>query len=217
MTPVVVREMTNGTALPSEAEGINFVFAERKPSTRNRTVAGYLFLVLGMVNSSAADAFPRRSFSFDPTSDPTSATGQVEPPIVRGVRDRDFGSATRVVDPVSHDRAAYQSRITQLRSFAEEDGIELSASSERDFFDFACTDPHTKLASLVLLDNGNLRAVWRVGEQEVGVQFCGDGSVQYLISRESDRGEITHTAHRGTFGDLLETLETAGLVRLLYE
>ena len=212
MTPVAVKKMQNDTAPPSQGELDKLVFEERRPSGGSRAVARYL-LLLGIVPTSAADALPMRSLS----SDPTSATDQVIPYVAHAVRNPGLDSATQILDSASSARAAYESRLAQLRSFAEEDGIELSIVSEREFLDFACTEPQTKAASVVLLDNGNLRAVWRMGPQEVGVQFCGGGSVQYLISRERDDGHITHTAHRGTFGDLLAALEDVGLGRLLYE
>ena len=135
----------------------------------------------------------------------------------RGVRATHVASDTQLLDPASSARTGYERRIAQLRAFAEEDGIELSARSEGDFFDFACTEPRTRAASLVLLDNGNLRAVWRAGEREVGVQFHGGGSVQYLISREGDDGKITHRARRGTFEEFSAAIEGAGLGGLLYE
>ena len=67
------------------------------------------------------------------------------------------------------------------------------------------------------MDSGNLRAVWREEEREVGIQFFGDGWVQVLISRQDGDGEIVHEAHRELAYGLLTTIEAAGLGRLLYE
>ena len=204
--------MSNHTAPPVKVRGDKLVIDERKSGARNRAVPGYI-LLWTLAPAAGADALPMRHLS----ADPASATSEVIPYLARGVRETHAASETQLLDPASSDRAAYQRRIAQLRSFAEEDGIELSARSEGDFFDFACTEPRTRAASLVLLDNGNLRAVWRAGQREVGVQFYGGGSVQYLISREGDDGKITHRARRGTFGEFLTALEGAGLGGLLYE
>ena len=204
MISATVRTMTNDTAPPVKVRGDEFVIEERKPR--------YSFLWT-LAPAAGADALPIRSLF----TDPGSATGEVIPYFARGLRDTHVGSDTQLLDPASSARAAYQRRIAQLRSFAEEDGIELSAPSEDDFFDFACTEPQTKAASLVLLDNGNLRAVWRSVQEEVGVQFYGGGSVQYLISREGDDGKLAHTARRGTFEELSAAIEGAGLGGLLYE
>lgn len=212
MTSPAVKTMSNDTAPPVKVRDDKLVIEERRSGARNRAVPRWLFL-LTLAPAAGADAFPMRSLF----TDPASATGEVVPYLARGLRDTHVGSETQLLDPASSARAAYQRRIAQLRAFAEEDGIELSARSEGDFFDFACTAPQTKAASLVLLDNGNLRAVWRSGQQEVGVQFYGGGSVQYLLSREGDDGKITHRARRGTFEEFSAALEGAGLVGLLYE
>ena len=212
MTSATVTPMSNHTAPPVKVGANKLVRGERKSSARNRTVPRYL-LLLSLAPAAGADALPMR-YLF---ADPASATDENIPYFARGLRDTHVASDTQVLDPASSARAGYQRRITQLRSFAEEDGIEVSARSEGDFFDFACTEPQTKAASLVLLDNGNLRAVWRAGLQEVGVQFYGGGSVQYLISREGDDGKITHTARRGTFEEFSAAIEGAGLGGLLYE
>ena len=212
MTTAAVRTMSNDTAPPVKVRDDKLVIEERKSGARNRIVSRYLCL-LTLAPAAGADALSMRSLFIDPAS----ATGDVVPYLVRALSDTRIGSDTQLLDPASGTRAAYQRRIAQLRSFAEEDGIELSAPSEGDFFDFACTEPQTRAASLVLLDNGNLRAVWRSGQQEVGVQFYGDGSVQYLISRDGDDGKVTHTARRGTFEEFSAAIEGAGLGGLLYE
>ena len=212
MTSATVTAMSNRTAPPGKVGDNKLVREERKSSARNRAVPRYL-LLLSLAPVAGADALPVRSL----ITDPASATGDIPPYFDRGVRATHAASGTQLLDPAFSARAGYERRIAQLRSFAEEDGIELSATSEGDFFDFACTEPRTRAASLVLLDNGNLRAVWRAGEQEVGVQFHGGGSVQYLISREGDDGKISHRARRGTFEEFLAAIEGAGLGGLLYE
>ena len=212
MTSVAVRTMSNDTAPPVEVDDKRLVPDERKSSARNRAILHCLF-PLALVPAAGADALPMRSL-FTGTA---SATGEVIPHFGRWLRDTYVGSDTQLLDSASANRAAYHRRIAQLRSFAEEDGIEINTLSENDFFDFACTEPQTKTASLVLLDNGNLRAVWRSGQQEVGVQFYGDGLVQYLITREGDDGKITHTARSGTFEDFSVAVEGAELSRFLYE
>lgn len=212
MISVAVNTRSNDTAPPVKARADRFVIEERKSNARNHAVSRYLFL-LSFIPTAGADAFPMRSLS----TYPASATGEVVPYFDRETRDTRVGSDTQLLDPASSARSAYRRRIALLRSLAEEEGIELSTLSEDDFFDFACTEPRTKVASLVLLDNGNLRAVWRSGQQEVGAQFHGGGSVQYLISREGDDGNIVHAARRATFEEFSVAIESAGLGRLLYE
>ena len=203
MTSATVTSMSNDTTPPVKVGASKLVRKLRKP---------YRYLVL-LSLAPAADALPMRILS----TDPGSATHENTPYVDRAMPDTRVDSETLLLDPAFSAYTAYQRRIAQLRLFAAEDKIELSIPSEHDFFDFACTEPQTKAASLVLLDNGNLRAVWRSGQKEVGVQFYGGGMVQYLISREGDNGKITHTARRGTFEQFSAVIESSGLGGLLYE
>ena len=138
MTSATVTPMSNRTALPGKVGANKLVREERKSSARNRAVPRYL-LLLSLAPVAGADALPVRSL----ITDPASATGDIPPFFDRGVRATHVASDTQLLDPASSDRAGYERRIAQLRSFAEEDGIELSATSEGDFFDFACTEPRS--------------------------------------------------------------------------
>ena len=111
----------------------------------------------------------------------------------------------------------YKSRIAQLHSFAEEDGVTVNAASRREFLEFAYSDPTIRQASLVLLDNGNLRAAWRTNEEGIGIQFFGNGTVQMLVSRQGDNGKIAHEAQRTPVSSLREAIEDTGLRHLLHE
>lgn len=119
-------------------------------------------------------------------------------------------------DEGAQTRAQYEDRIAQLRSYGIEDGVSVNDASERHFYRFVDGGPQLRRGSVVLLDNGNLRAVWRVGNQEVGVQFFGDGSVHYMIAQEGYGGKITRTADTTDVEGLLEAVETAGLGHLVH-
>ena len=111
----------------------------------------------------------------------------------------------------------YKSRIAQLQSFAEEDGVIVNAASRREFLEFALSDPSIRQASLVLLDNGNLRAAWKTNEEGISIQFFGNGAVQMLISRQGDNGKLAHEAQRTPVFGLREAIEDTGLGHLLRE
>ncbi len=83
----------------------------------------------------------------------------------------------------SHDAfEAYRSRIQELIEEATLDGISPNMSSERDFWSFMRSRPSARRAGIVLLDNGNLRAVWRDDMSIlVGLQFLGMGWIEYVI------------------------------------
>ena len=103
---------------------------------------------------------------------------------------------------ISHAAAAphleYEERIRELLALAGEDGIVPNIKSEKDFKRFVTKGSQRVGASLALLDNGNLRATWDEGDDQVSLEFCGDGAVEYVViwkvddsfDGRSDRCEI---------------------------
>ena len=96
------------------------------------------------------------------------------------------------------DRRQYLDRIKYLRYEAEQDGFSLNPASERNFWRFVESVGQTRKAYLFLLDNGNLRAVWKdENDDQVGLQFRDDGMVHYVIfARSKPEEEITHAYGR---------------------
>ena len=84
----------------------------------------------------------------------------------------------------------YRYRIVDLRGFAEDDGIEVNEDSEKDFWSFVRLAPLSERASLFLMDNGNLRAVWK-GEDSshIGIQFLGGHKAEYVIFKRQKSSE----------------------------
>ena len=76
----------------------------------------------------------------------------------------------------------YRSRVEKLLGEAALDGIAPNKASERDFWSFMRSIPSARQAGIVLLDSGNVRAVWRDGLSIlVGLQFLGMGWIEYVI------------------------------------
>lgn len=91
---------------------------------------------------------------------------------------------------VRQSHPAYQSRIRELQADGATDGVMLNAASEKDFWHFVNSPPAAGKGSLVLLDNGNLRALWKgEGPGQLGVQFLGDGMAEYVIFRRRPEAE----------------------------
>ncbi len=79
-------------------------------------------------------------------------------------------------------REAYSLRIEELKGYALEDEIEVNPASELDFWTFVESTLLANEAALFLMDNGNLRTVWKGGKGgHVGIQFFGDQQVEYVI------------------------------------
>ncbi len=77
---------------------------------------------------------------------------------------------------------AYRLRIEALRSDAALDGFSVNEASKDDFWSFVGASSCAQKAGLVLMDNGNLRAVWKGDNgSHVGLQFLGGRLVEYAI------------------------------------
>ena len=90
---------------------------------------------------------------------------------------------------------AYSARIGVLKNDAALDGFSLNKASEHDFWSFIKSSPFIKKGSLVLMDNGNLRASWKDGEgNHIGLQFLGNRAIQYVIFKRRAGGHISRVA-----------------------
>ncbi len=114
---------------------------------------------------------------------------------------------------------AYSSRIAYLIDEATHDGYELNESSEGDFKQFVRSWPYLRKGDLVLMDNGNLRAIWK-DEQggRLGLQFLGNNMIQYVIfwRRQADRA-ISRVAGRDSLEGIVQQIDAFQLHSLLCE
>ena len=85
----------------------------------------------------------------------------------------------------------YEARLECLRDLGAEDDIELSELSKRDFFLFIDSALYMYVASLVLMDNGNIRALWKFGDDDrVGIHFRGNGMASYVIFKRTSQSDV---------------------------
>lgn len=116
------------------------------------------------------------------------------------------------------DLQAYKARITALRADAAQDGCNLNAASERDFWHFILFEAFIRKGNLVLMDNGNLRAVWK-GENgtHIGLQFLGGRTAQYVIFKQrAAAGTISRVAGRDSFEGVKRQIVAFDLRPLIY-
>ena len=112
---------------------------------------------------------------------------------------------------------AYWARIESLISDAALDDFTLSRESEGDFWLFVRSVPFACKGELVLLDNGNLRAVWD-GEDgsHLGLQFLGGRMLQFVIfRRKKGNSQISRVAGRDTFKGVKDQVRTFDLEAFL--
>ena len=99
------------------------------------------------------------------------------------------------------NRQAYRFRIDALRSSAALDGLEVNEFSVRDFWSFIGSLDLSRQAGLALMDNGNMRAVWKgKDDSHLGLHFLGEQQVQYVIFKQrSGNKRILRAAGRDSF------------------
>lgn len=115
--------------------------------------------------------------------------------------------------------ATYTSRIEFLKNEAVDEGYVLNLPSEIDFWQFVRSSPHIRKGSLVLMDNGNLRAIWKDEQgSRLGLQFLGGRMVQYVIFKGRNSGQpISRVTGRDSLEGLARQIDAFELWSLLSE
>ena len=114
--------------------------------------------------------------------------------------------------------SAYARRIEVLREQAELDGYSLNLASEEAFYEFFQKNLLQRRGRLVLMENGNLRAVWK-GENEahIGLQFITNLSAQYVIfTRRDPQSPVSRVSGRDTLDGIKRQIEAFDLNGVLY-
>ena len=114
--------------------------------------------------------------------------------------------------------AAYASRIEVLKEQAALDGYSLNPTSSDAFVEFLENNPRIRRGRLVLMENGNLRAVWK-GENEahIGLQFINNRSIQYVIfTRREPQFPVSRASGRDTLDGIERQIEAFDLNSVLY-
>lgn len=71
-------------------------------------------------------------------------------------------------------------RVATLKDYAETEGFPFSSSSETSLKEFIA-EYNLDKPSIFLLKNGNLRAVWRSEDVQIGLQFFGGNKGQLIV------------------------------------
>lgn len=116
-------------------------------------------------------------------------------------------------------RAAWKARIQELRTFAAEDGEPFNTDSERDFWAFVEANPSVRKGGLVLVDGGDLRAVWDGdGDPFIGAEFLGGGMLRHVIfNRRRGAVAVSRVVGRDDFDGFRRQVEAFDLSSLLNE
>ncbi len=116
-------------------------------------------------------------------------------------------------------RQAISLRIDRLRQQALADGELFNKRSESDFDRFILQPPFLKLPYIFLLESGNIRAVWKGSDgQHLGLQFLGDGEVEYVIfANRDDATRLARVAGRDSASGVNRQISAFSLGGLISE
>lgn len=111
----------------------------------------------------------------------------------------------------------YDSRLKYLRQEAAQDGCALEEASESDFKEFLRSVHNLHRGNLVLLENGNLRMIWKDAEgTQLGLQFLGGKAIQFVIFKQRKGAEqITRVAGRDSLTGITNLIGAFDLQSLL--
>ena len=117
----------------------------------------------------------------------------------------------------SRNNNAYKTRIETLRSYGAEEDLPINQNSEYDFWVFIHINPDICKTELALVDNGNLRAIWKWGKHgHLGIEFFGNQEIQYVVFwQNKPNGEILREANNGTFETINELMINYKIDRFL--
>ena len=110
--------------------------------------------------------------------------------------------------------AAYRARIETLRGYSESDEIDVQSDSEQDFWAFIESLPEVPKAEVVLMDNGNFRAIWEDAEKSrLAIQFMGAQRGEYVIfKRRPDASDISRAAGIDTLDGIKRQMQAFDLM-----
>ncbi len=114
----------------------------------------------------------------------------------------------------------YDRRLQFLKTESEADNEPFNSDSMEGFRQFTWQLLPTKKGSLVLKDNGNLRAVWNCdGESFIGLQFMNSDSIEYvLFSDDGARSSIVSRSYGvANSSAVISQLKALNLNWMMYE
>ena len=162
----------------------------------------------------ALEAFHAEAIALGGAYNPTLDAASLEHP--------DTPSDIGPIDEAHHKRkklAAYILRMKLLQDEAVHDGYMLNLASEIDFTHFARLASDIRRGNLVLMDNGNLRVIWKDEHgARLGLQFLGGRMVQYVIfKRRREEQPISRVTGRDSLEGFERQIHAFELHSLLYE
>lgn len=108
-------------------------------------------------------------------------------------------------------------RIDALENYAHEEGSPFSSISKDALLNAIEDWGATRRPFVALLENGNLRAVWKAGREQIAVQFLSRSVVQFVIFVERKNGFISRSSGRDSLVSFFTSLDKVLKERLINE
>jgi hypothetical protein len=125
---------------------------------------------------------PHRRWYTPPENPFLSQATAIETEPLDPVTERIVKKAVELWKKERETRAQVEDRLRELHIDALRNADPFSETSLADLRSFLDSLPLTERPSIFLLDDGNLRAVWRnAAKEQVGLQFLGNGVVQFVM------------------------------------
>ena len=122
------------------------------------------------------------------------------------------------VEQIANTISFYDNRIEVLERQAELDGYSINLASRETFLEFFRKNPPLKRGRLVLIENGNLRVVWKDNYgAHIGLQFLENGLIQYVIFKQrSPTLPVSRVYGRDTTDGIINLINAFDLGSILY-
>ena len=106
------------------------------------------------------------------------------------------------------------SRISDLKEISIEEELPYNEKSAQDSIDFAKSINSSVKPSAFLIGNGNIRLLWLKNNEQIGLQFLGDGLVQYVMFARREKQIAPHMGSDDT-ETITRQISALGLRHLL--
>lgn len=134
------------------------------------------------VDLPSATAFSPPSAIFEPAGRRGAASGPRPRP---QPQDRsssvDYSSSLTDLSKAASICLEVEARLRELRIDSYSEGIQISERSLGDFRAFQRENSSLRRPAIFVTGTGNIRAVWKSGEEQISLQFFGGREAQFVI------------------------------------
>jgi hypothetical protein len=166
----------------------------------------------------SAAALPRRKWNSPRENSFQSQTTTIETETRDPVTEYIVKKAVELWKKERETRSQIEDRLRELHVDALRNAEPFSESSLADLRSFLASISLIERPAIFLLDDGNLRAVWRnAAKEQIGMQFLGNGVVQFVMFVKRQHPPImSRDAGTDALANMRARIEGNGCAHLLF-